>query len=171
MASLRSSPARRGFAAGLSGFVSWTAAGSVAVATGLAVITPSGDGVEIRYGLEEMRQIEILPLHRVGAVRYFSAGVGLEERRTEYPPFPLKLIFTEGQKPFTAGVSATIRSTSDDLVLTVPEEHVIGPWLFVDLPDGSYRITVTKGAHTQDLDRVTVRGGEVRTLYVRLPGR
>ena len=48
------------------------------------------------------------PLYEQESIQYFSAGLGKEERSLTYPPFPLKLIFVQGERAFLAGVSVHI---------------------------------------------------------------
>jgi|DewCreStandDraft_4_1066084.scaffolds.fasta_scaffold133508_1 hypothetical protein len=149
----------------------WAGAGAVSLAEGGAVarIGPSGDQLELSRQADGRTVVEVLPLHRVGEVRYFSAGVGFEERAAEYPPFPLKLVLTAGGKPYLAGATVRIAAHKNATVLTIPREHVEGPWLFVDLPPGSYDITATHGNSTQILGGIKVEAGKQKTVYVRWP--
>lgn len=84
--------------------------GGMGLADGGAVarIGASSEFVELSHQIEGRTTVDLLPLHRAGDVRYFSAGIGLEERAAQYPPFSLKLVFTAGGKPFLSGVSVTI---------------------------------------------------------------
>ena len=124
----------------------------------VARVGPSGEFLELEH--------EYLPLHHIGNVRYFSAGVGLEERRVEYPPFSLKLVFTAGGKPYLTGVDVAIRNLKGETV-TIPGEQIEGPWLFVDLPSGTYDITATHGSHKRSLQDLKIVAGTQKTLYLR----
>ena len=132
-----------------------------------ARIGESGEFLELNYQANGQTVTNLLPLHRVGNVRYFSAGVGLEERAAEYPRFTLKLIFTAGGKPFLTGVSVTITPDKGGTALTIPQEQVEGPWLFVDLAPGLYHITGTHGGQEQQLKQITVEAGKQKTVYLR----
>lgn len=138
-----------------------------AQAGGVATIGASGEAVELRHEVEGHTVVDRLPLYRAGNVRYFSAGVGLEERQAQYPPFALKLVFTAGGKPFLAGVSVTIKPAAGGTVITVAPEQVQGPWLFVDAPAGLYSVTATHAGQTQTLKQVKVEAGRQTTLHVR----
>ena len=81
-------------------------------AGGKASISDSGEFVELRQEGEGRTVVDLLPLHRSGGARYFSAGVGLEARAVEYPPFSLKIVFTAGGKPFLSGVAVAIQPSS-----------------------------------------------------------
>ena len=106
-----------------------------------AQITQAGDGIELEYAGEDGKSTkEVLPLHKKGSVRYFSAGIGMEERMATYPPFPLKLVFVAGAKAYVTKVAVTITATTGRTRVRIPGDQVTGPWLFVDLPAGTYTI-------------------------------
>lgn len=140
---------------------------SVADEGPVARIGASGESLELEYPVNGHLLKDALPLYLAEGVRYFSAGVGVEERSATYPPFSLKLVFTAGEKPFLAGVAVTIQSVTGGPSIKIPRDHVNGPWLFVDLPSGSYRLTAVHADRTQDLKAVKVEAGKVKTLYLR----
>ena len=143
------------------------AALSFAEGSVVARIGQSEEFLELEHQVNGQIIKNYLPLHQVGGVRYFSAGVGLEERAAEYPPFSLKLVFTAGGKPFLAGVDVTIRPAQGGTAIRVPREQVEGPWLFVDLPPGTYDITATHGDREQTLKGIKVEAGKRRMLHLR----
>ena len=56
----------------------------------VARVTPAGDAIELEYtGTEGVTFKEEIPIHRAGNIRYFSAGIGMEQREAAYPSFPL----------------------------------------------------------------------------------
>jgi len=130
-------------------------------------IVESGEFLELEYHVNGQLSKGSLPLYRADGVRYFSAGVGLEERSAEYPPFSLKLVFTAGGKPFLAGVAVTIQSAKGGPPINIPRDHVNGPWLFVDLPSGTYHLTAVHADRTQGLKGVTVEAGRTKTVHLR----
>ena len=132
-----------------------------------ARIGPSGEFLELEHPSDGQIVKDYLPLHQIGNVRYFSAGVGLEERRAEYPPFSLKLIFTAGGKPYLTGVDVAIRALKGDTAVDIPKEQIQGPWLFVDLPSGIYDITATYGTQKRSLPGVKIVARQQKTLYLR----
>ena len=130
--------------------------------------TPSGDGIELEYtAADGITAKTMLPIYHVGAVRYFSAGVGVEERAAQYPPFPLKLIFIAGPKAYITQVAVTIKGTKGNVNLLVPGEQVTGPWLFVDLPAGTYEITAIRRDKSEVRQKVEIGAGGSRTVYFR----
>lgn len=129
---------------------------------------PPGDGIELEYAAEDGTTAKtVLPIYRVGAVRYFSAGVGVEERSAQYPPYPLKLVFIAGPKAYVTQAAVTIKDTKGTVNLLVPGEQVTGPWLFVDLPAGTYEITAIRRDRSEIKQTVEVGAGGPRTVYFR----
>jgi hypothetical protein len=143
--------------------------GDLSLADGGAVarIGVSGEFVELSHQVEGRTTIDLLPLHRAGDVRYFSAGIGLEERAAQYPPFSLKLVFTAGGKPFLSGVSVTIQPVKGGAAVTIPQEQVEGPWLFADLAPGVYNVTAIHRDRKQGLTGIAVEAGKQKTIHLR----
>jgi hypothetical protein len=130
-------------------------------------VGPTGKFLELQRASGGQVVKDDLPLYQSGNIRYFSAGVGLEERQAEYPPFSLKLIFTAGGKPYLTGVDVTVQLVNGDAAIQIPKEQVEGPWLFVDLPSGTYDIIATYGTQKRSLPAVRVVAGQQRILYLR----
>lgn len=143
--------------------------GSVGLAESgpIAQIGASGEVLELSHQVDGRTVVETLPLYHAGAIRYFSAGVGLEERVAEYPPFSLKLVFTAGGRPYLSRVSVMIESIKGIPVLSVPQDQVEGPWLFVDLPAGDYQVTAIYHNITQRVRRVRVEKGKQKVIHLR----
>lgn len=133
----------------------------------LARMTLGGDAIELEIPTEIGPQKDLIPLYRGGNIPYFSAGIGQAEREALYPAFSLKLVLTAGGKPFVVGAGVVLRNSDGATVLTVPQEQVTGPWLFIDLPDGTYDVEATLGGHIQQVRGVKVRRGQVTTQHVR----
>jgi hypothetical protein len=132
-----------------------------------ARMSESGEMLELEYEGAGRTYTDTIPLYRTGKIRYFSAGVGIEERSASYPPFPLKLVFTAGGKPYVAGVSVMVQQDNGKTVASIPREHVTGPWLFLDAPDGSYHIQATMEGRIEHLKDVKIERGTQKTLHVR----
>ena len=132
----------------------------------IARVGQSGEFLELEQSNGQVIK-DYLPLYRAGGVRYFSVGVGLEERQAQYPPFSLKLVFTAGGKPYLAGVDVTIQPAKGAAAITISREQVEGPWLFVDLPPGTYDISATYGEHKQALKGIKVVRGKQKTVHLR----
>ena len=137
--------------------------------TSTARVSPSGLFLDLQRSSDGQTVKDYLPLHQSGKIRYFSAGVGLEERQAEYPPFSLKLVFTAGGKPYLTGVEVGIRISQGETAASIPKEQIEGPWLFVDLPTGVYDITATYGTEKRSAKGVKIVAGKQKTLYLRWP--
>jgi len=131
----------------------------------VARVAESGEMLELEYHVNGQVSKDSLPLYRADGVRYFS--VGIEERTAKYPAFSLKLVFTAGGKPFLSGVAVTIQSAKGGPSINIPPDHVNGPWLFVELPSGTYHLTAIHADRTQGLKGVTVEEGKMKTVHLR----
>lgn len=152
---------------GMVGLTVWLAGADPAAGGATTRIASGGDVIEMEIPSDVGMQKETLPLYRSGTIHYFSAGIGLVEREAAYPPFPLKLVFTAGGKSFVTGVEVVLRRSKSATVLTVPREHVTGPWLFIDVPDGTYEVAATLGGQIKQVKGIDVRRGHITTQHVR----
>src|SRR3989442_13717150 len=133
-----------------------------------ARITPAGDGIELEYVGEDGKSVkELIPLHKKGSARYFSTGIGMEERTAQYPRFPLKLVFVAGAKAYVTQVAVTIKDTKGEMRLLIPDDQVKGPWLFVDLPASTYDITAVRRERAEVTQRVEIVPGRTTVAYFR----
>ncbi len=153
-------------AAGLVGVIllSAVADGATPVVSRMA---PAGDAIELEIPTEAGLQKDVIPLYRSGGIPYFSAGVGRVEREAVYPPFSLKLVFTAGGKPFVTGATVTVRDREGTKILTVPADENNGPWLFIDLPEGTYDVSAMLGGQRQEATGIRVKPDHTTTHYVR----
>ncbi len=152
---------------GLLGLSLWLAGVGITAAGVVTRVLASGDGIELEIPTDIGPQKEVIPLFHSWTIRYFSVGIGQVEREATYPPFSLKLVFTAGGKPFVTGVGVALRAAKGSTVLTVPAEQITGPWLFIDLPDGTYDVVATLGGHAQQAKGIKVKRGKVTTQHVR----
>ncbi len=107
------------------------------------------------------------PLYKGEGFQYFSAGVGLEERQLTYPPYPLKLILVEGGGAFLSNVAFSIRQLDGTLTFDIPASHVEGPWVFVNLPTGTYLITAENSRQKKIEKQVSVTEEQTKVLHLR----
>ena len=85
-----------------------------------------------------------------------SAGIGLEDR-SAHPDYPLKLVFALRSGAYLADVSVQLFDSAGKLVT---EAQSRGPWLFLDVPAGEYKVLATSKAHASASARVNVTGSE-----------
>ena len=67
-------------------------------------------------------------------------------------------MFVAGPRAYLAFVDVKIWDQGGVLVLDVPEEQAMGPWLFVDLPPGTYTIAGKHKDHPEIKKSVTLTG-------------
>lgn len=75
-------------------------------------------------------------------VETLSAGVG-EEDRQQQGGYSLKVVTFVHGGPFLSNVAIRIKDLGSGEVLV--DEKAQGPWLYVDLPAGSYSILAVRG--------------------------
>ncbi len=109
------------------------------------------------------------PLYEQESIQYFSAGLGKEERSLTYPPFPLKLIFVQGERAFLARVSVHIAKEDGTQLLRIPGEEVEGPWLFINIPTGTYVVSGTDADGTKIKKTITVETPKPTVVHFRWP--
>ncbi|MCA9471510.1 MAG: hypothetical protein MRJ96_01220 [Nitrospirales bacterium] len=107
------------------------------------------------------------PLYKGNGFQYFSAGVGLEERQLTYPTYPLKMILVQGARAFLSKVSLTIKQLDGPLTFEIPASHVEGPWVFVNIPTGTYLVTAEDSQQHTIEKQVSVTKGKTTVLYLR----
>ncbi len=127
------------------------------------------DHVTIQHAGNGYAASYTLPIYQVGDIRFLSAGVGVEERKAAYPPFPLKLIFAQAGGAFLTSVSVTIQDSSGKEVLSIPQDRISGPWLFVDLPPGRYQVTAVRRDGTPVKRTIQVPKGKTKGIYLHWP--
>jgi hypothetical protein len=107
------------------------------------------DNTENVNSSEEACGIDLLPPPKktsMGEVSYVSGGIctgGVEQMKSMAKDFPLEVVLVEKaeeneKENYIADVKVKINDAKDNLILDVVTE---GPFLLVDLPDGSYQIT------------------------------
>jgi hypothetical protein len=100
-------------------------------------------------------------------VRYLTGGIGSEEREameTLGTKFNLKLIFAELSGDYIAGVGAIL---SDQHGKELGRIITNGPWLYVRLSPGTYRVKATLDGVTQEIAKLRIRehGQVVRFMH------
>ena len=92
-------------------------------------VAPSGDAIVLEYRDIDGPYTDRIPLYSSGDIRYFSAGVGIEERKVDYPNFALDVILAAGSA-YLSHVSVSIENSTRDVRVDIPQERVTVLWLF-----------------------------------------
>lgn len=94
-----------------------------------------------------------------GGITYVSGGNGMEERQALNDvagDYNLKLVFAEkGSGAYVADVKLSIMNMKGQKVLEAVSD---GPWFFVKLASGRYKITAQTAGQTQTRQAKVVRG-------------
>ena len=104
-----------------------------------------------------------VPVQQYESVRYYSAGVGVDERRTLPQRFPLKLVFRTDAGHLLCNADVTIAAGGKTVFQGRAEN---GPWLVVDLPPGSYDVTAVQDGATRTAKGVKIAKGKQRTVVL-----
>ena len=99
-------------------------------------------------------------------IPYMSGGVGEQERLCLAPmekDYNLKMVFALDSKEYLANETVTIHDMKGREIF---QDRVTGPWLFVKLPSGDYKVTVSREDHKSETRNVKV-GNAMRTEYFK----
>lgn len=120
-------------------------------------------------GHEEFRSA-MPPVQQLGAVSFVTGGIGVDEARAMREAranFPLTLTFVQryGDKDqFLSHILVEIRRDDGTPVLCATSD---GPYLYVDLAPGQYRISATSdGGRQIDRDATIAAGGHRDITFV-----
>ena len=89
-------------------------------------------------------------------VRYLTGGIGSSEREVMEDwgaNHDLKLIFAESSGHFLADVKVVIQDRTAREILSVLTN---GPWLYVELSPGTYRVRATFAGVTQEITKLRI---------------
>ncbi len=116
---------------------------------------------------------ELPILQSANGVTYATGGIGLSERDAmeaafQRRDFNLKLVFATSIGSYLANVPINVRDTRGNTVFETTSE---GPWLYVKLPPGQYRVSATIADTTLTRD-VSVGSGQTRQVVFQwhMPG-
>ncbi len=88
---------------------------------------------------------------------YQCSGIGLDEREAaENVPHTLRLVFARPDGHYLGGVEASLQDSGGSELRAV---RCPGPWVLLDLPDGSYQVSASFEGKTVTR-KVTIRGGK-----------
>ncbi|QIK36780.1 carboxypeptidase regulatory-like domain-containing protein [Caldichromatium japonicum] len=101
-----------------------------------------------------------------GSVPYLSGGIGLsgrEEMLQVKPQFNLRLLFAEAGGAYLADIRVRIQDAAGAVLLDAVSQ---GPWFYVKLPPGRYRVNVDNAGSIQTRDvNIPATGGVDLNFY------
>jgi len=107
------------------------------------------------------------PLFNGEGFAYFSAGVGLEERKLTYPLYAVKLILVQDGGAFLSNVAMTIHQLDGPVTFDIPPAHVEGPWVFLNIPAGTYLIKAMNSQQQLLEKQIDVVDNRRTVIYLR----
>ena len=135
----------------------------------IAQEAPDGTSIHIVDSNGNGTVMATLPIFQSGDMRYFAAGVGRLERDATYPRFPVNLVFSGPDGAYLSFIAATVWAQDGTQVWQIPASHVKGPWVFLDLKDGKYRIDAVKDTDIKSRARIEVTTGQQQTIFFTWP--
>jgi hypothetical protein len=115
------------------------------------------------WGLAAEGELPIT-IQRYESISYYSGGVGVEERKQLPQLYLLKLVFTTNDGQLLSDADVTVSKAGNPVFRGRAEN---GPWMFIDLPPGAYRIEAFLNGKTRTADGVRLQAGKLRTVVLR----
>ncbi len=109
--------------------------------------------------------LAVIPSWSKVAIKFYSTGVGIEEREVSQPDYPLKLILATKDGSYLAYVTLEIYK-GNRLIATIPSSKVKGPWVYISLPDGKYKIVGLRKNGQKAQKSVVVKSGKKKVVYL-----
>ena len=104
-----------------------------------------------------------VPIQQYENIRYYSGGMGLDERRQIPQLYPLKVVFRTDRGHLLCDAEVTI-SSRGATVFRGRAEH--GPWLVVDLSAGSYDVAAVQDGKSRTAKGVRLAANGQRTVVL-----
>ncbi|MFQ5912067.1 MAG: hypothetical protein ACE5JS_02685 [Nitrospinota bacterium] len=108
-----------------------------------------------------------LPVAMQDSVSWYSTGVGADTRDVIVRGFPLKLIFATKKGELAAGVEVTLVKGGKPVF----SAKNVGPWLFVDVPAGTYDLRAKADGQEVVRKAIRVPAKGIAILTVHLPAK
>ena len=105
-----------------------------------------------------------VPIQKYNAIRYYSLGVSIEERRPRLQIYPLKLVFKTDRGHMLCGANVTVSARGRTVFRGRAEN---GPWLIIDLPPGVYDIEAVQDGKARSAKGVLIAAGKQRTVTLQ----
>jgi hypothetical protein len=115
------------------------------------------------YSAEE----DLFEQNRGKGIAFMSGGVSQTEReilKDRGKGYSLKLIFSsKGGKCLSDVIVKVMDQKNQTILVTVSN----GPWLFIDLPTGTYKIEASFRAHRKRISQIKMQQGKQKVFYLR----
>lgn len=94
-------------------------------------------------------------------LRTLSTGIGEDQRQELHSDYSLKLVFFVHTGAFLANIDVEIITPSGKQIL---KTNSYGPWLFVDLESGTYKVSATRKNGDRQSTLFSISKGEQKTI-------
>lgn len=115
------------------------------------------------YSAEE----DFLKKGKEGEINFLSGGVGQSERealKDMGKDYPLKLIFSNRNGEYLAGVMVKILDQKDKPIFTTISD---GPWLFINIPPGTYNMEVNFKGKQKRISQIKIEKGSQKVFSLQ----
>jgi hypothetical protein len=104
---------------------------------------------------------------REGSVAFLSGGVGQTERETLKEmgkAYPLKLMFSNKKGEYLSDVAVKVWDQNDKIILTTVSN---GPWLFINLPSGTYHLDASFKGNEKKISKVNIKKKTQKVISIQ----
>jgi hypothetical protein len=134
---------------------------TIRIRRSLAAMLMFGAGLSVAYA-------DMPAVQHQGDVTFVSGGIGLDESdsmKAAEKDYALSMVFAQhenGQNVYTADVPVTITNSKGQTVLQTTTK---GPYLLVQLPPGSYKISSTYNGKEIARQATVAKGSHERVVF------
>lgn len=110
---------------------------------------------------------DFLKKGREGGIAFLSGGVGQEEReilKEMGKEYTLKLMFSNKKGEYLSDVIVKVWDQNDKTILTTVSN---GPWLFVNLPSGTYHLETGLKGNEKKISNVNIKKGTQKVISIQ----
>jgi hypothetical protein len=104
---------------------------------------------------------------RAGDISFLSGGVGKQEREILKEiggKYPLKLIFSNKKGEYLSDVIVKVLDQNDKTILTTVSN---GPWVFINLPSGTYHLMASFKGNEKKISKVHIKKGTQEVISIQ----
>jgi hypothetical protein len=104
---------------------------------------------------------------REGSIAFLSGGVGQQERETLKEmgkEYTLKLMFLNKKGEYLSDVIVKVGDQNDKTILTTVSN---GPWLFINLPSGTYHLDAKFKGNEKKISKVNIEKETQKVISIQ----
>lgn len=121
----------------------------------------------VLYALSVYSEEDFLKKGSEGRIAFLSGGVGQPEReilKEKGKAYPLKLIFSNKKGEYLSDVVVKLFDRQGKEILTTVSN---GPWLFIDLPSGTYHLEASFKTEKKRIPDFQIERGTQKFLSIQ----